>query len=707
MAPGALVANAMMPNRNSAGRDREVVLALQLTGLEGRLRQIPSVRAVLLLSLVMILATVISATVVLVDLRHQELAHGQGEIVSLTQILAEQTARTFESVALTMSSARERLSDDIGRHFDLDSPAVGLLLKARVAGLPQVSSLFLIDHEGFGVNSSRPDFIPRLPMRDREVFSHFVAHDSDKLFISQPEQARLDGQWTYYVGMRLTDAGGQLRGVLVAAINIDYFETLYASIELDFVSRILLLNGDGMLLAGKPHDASGFGQRFADPTLLAGLLARSPTSAVVVTDEPGTGRQYIAYREVASYPLIVAAAIGEDDALTPWRRVMRPIAASALLVVLCVVLATVLMVRDLLRKAALDAALKESDAQLRHMIQSARDAIVTVNSARRVVFFNGAAEQMFGVRPESAVGSNLEALLAASLSPAQLAKLLGYFDEGWRSPDGRLVLGIIESLRDGQQFPVELSLSTTTFHGEILLTAVFRDLAERQRAERELLETNRQLQELSASLQSVREQERTAIARELHDELGQMLTGIRMEVSWLGGRLPDGQQALADKVASIKGQIDQSIASVRRISSELRPLVLDDLGFAAAASWYVDQFSARTGLPVSLTLPQVDPQRGDVATALFRVLQESLTNVARHAGASRVEVRLDFAEARWTLSISDDGTGFIHEQGKRGDIGLVGMRERAQILGGHFSLTTAPGAGTLIKVSIPAQQEDK
>jgi len=681
-------------------------LAFQLKSLEGRLRQTPSVRAVLLLSLVMILATLISAAAVLVDLHHKELAHGQGEIVSLTRILAEQTARTFESVALTMRSARERLTDDIGRQFALDSRPVHLLLKARVAGLPQVKSLFLIDHQGFAVNSSRPDFIPRLPMREREVFSHFVAHDSDDLFISRPEQARVGGPWTYYVGMRLLDAAGQLRGVLVAAINIDYFESLYASIELDFVSRILLLNGDGVLLAGKPHDEAQFGKRFAERAVIDQVLARPADGVVVVTDEPGAGRQYVAYREVANYPLIVASAIGEDDALTPWRRVMRPIAASAVLVVLCVVLASVLMIRDLLRQAALDAALKDSDAQLRHMIQSARDAIVTIDSARRVVFFNAAAEQMFGVRPESAVGSDIELLLARCLSPAQLAKLLGYLDQGWRSPDGRVVLGIIESLRDEQEFPVELSLSTTAFHSEILLTAVFRDLTERQRAERELLETNRQLQALSASLQSVREQERTAIARELHDELGQMLTGIRMEVSWLGGRLAAGQQALTDKVASIKGQIDQSIASVRRMSSELRPLVLDDLGFAAAAGWYVDQFSARTGLPVSLTLPEVDPPRGDaVATALFRVLQEALTNVARHAEASRVEVALGFADQRWTLSIRDDGAGFVHDHRRRGDIGLVGMRERAQILGGQFSVTTAPGTGTLIEVRIPAQQE--
>ena len=160
-----------------------------------------------------------------------------------------------------------------------------------------------------------------------------------------------------------------------------------------------------------------------------------------------------------------------------------------------------------------------------------------------------------------------------------------------------------------------------------------------------------------------------------------------------------------DKVLSVKGQIDQTIASVRRIAAELRPLVLDDLGFAAAAGWYVDQFSARTGLPIDLVLPAEDPPRGEaVATALFRILQESLTNVARHAGATRVEVKLVLGEDEWALTIRDDGLGFEHDPGRSRDMGLVGMRERTQMLGGHFSVTTAPGQGTLIEAIIPVQR---
>ena len=554
-------------------------MAFQLTGLKGRLRQIPSVRAVLLLSLVMILATVISAAAVLIDLRQRELNHARGEIVSLSQILSDQTARSFDGVALMMRGARERLADDIGRRFDLGSDEVRLLLLTRSAGLPQVKSLFLVDAQGYGVNSSRPDDVRRLPMAEREFFKTFLERDRDELFIGRPEKTRVDDQWAYYVSLRLDDGAGQLRGVLVAAISIDYFEKLYENITLDFATRILMLDHQGRLLAGKPRDEAKFGVLNANPAALRDLLGQ-PVDRVVIDREAGAGGpRFVAYHQVANYPLVISAAVDQDDALTPWQRVVRPVAAGAVLVVLLVLLTTLLMARSLLRQ-------------------------------------------------------------------------------------------------DQHQ-------------------------TERQHAERELLETNRQLQELSASLQNVREHERSRISRELHDELGQLLTGIRMEVSWLGGRLLGEQQQLIDKVASIKGQIDQTIASVRRISSELRPLVLDDLGFAAAASWYVDQFSARTGLPVTLVLAADDPQRGDAAaTVLFRVLQESLTNVARHASATTVDVELRFGDDGWLLSIKDDGVGFVSAEG--GGLGLVGMRERVQMLGGRFALTSAPGAGTLIEVQVPA-----
>lgn len=675
---------------------------LRLTELSEFLQKFPSAGAVLSLSVVMILATVISTTALLLDLRKNELERARSEIATLSRVLSEQTTRTFEGVTLTLRGTKDRLSDPIGRRLELDSLPVHFLLQARSSGLTQVKSIFVVDSQGLGVNSSRPDFIRRLDITERTFFRYFADGGNDEIYISPPEKARVDNQWTFYVSTRLDDPDEQFRGILVAAISIDYFEQLYESISLDSVGRIQLLDLNGVLMAGKPHDELECGMQIENQAMLQRMLALPGNGAAQVREEHAQGTRLVAYSRVAQFPLVVRVSIDEAEALAPWRNVMRPIVGVVAVMLFFVLAATFLMVRNLVRKGLLETALKESDEQLRDMVQSVQDGIVTINSARSIVVFNSAAERMFGIPADRAIGRNMEEVLSHRLPPGQLQSLLRHLEEGLHSNAGQSPLGIIELEHDGQELPVELSLSSTTFRGERLLTAVFRDLTERKRTELELLETNRQLHSLSATLQNYREEERARIARELHDELGQLLTGIRMEVSWLAGRLTPDQGRLSDKIASVKGQIDQTIGTVRRISSELRPLVLDDLGFAAAATWYVDQFSARTGIRVELSLPDADPSRGDaVATALFRVLQESLTNVARHAEASKVEIRLEFADGSWRLSIRDDGRGFVHEPEKGGDIGLVSMRERAQNLGGRFAVNSAPGAGTTVEVIIP------
>jgi PAS domain S-box-containing protein len=666
-----------------------------------------SVRAVLALSVVMLSLTLIAATAILYDLRQREVMHAKGEIVSLSRILAEQTTRTFEGVTLMMFGARERLSDNIGRSLELNSYPVRLLLQARIAGLPQIKSMFVVDAQGFNMNSSRTDFIPGLSLAQRQFFRYFADGGRDEVFISTPEKARIDGQWTYYVSVRLADVDGQFRGVLVASISMAYFESLYDSIGLDLGSRIQLLNRNGLLMAGKPHQEELFGKLAGDVSSLH-ALEKAREGLVIGKESLAGSPWYVAYRQVSKYPLVISVAVDEDEALAQWQRVLEQIIAGITLLLLFVSATTVIVIRTLTRKTALEIALKERDEQLRNMVQSVRDAIVTVNSAKHIVFFNQAAERIFGIPAEKAIGQAVDRVFVDYLPQVQNAHLLRYLEEGLNAGPGLALLGVLELQRDQQPFPVELSLSTSTFRGEVLLTAVFRDLTERQRAEHELLEKNRQLQELSASLQNVREEERTRIARELHDELGQFLTGIRMEISWLGGRLPQDLAPLKEKVSAIKGQIDQTIQSVRRISSELRPLVLDDLGFAAAANWYVDQFIARTGLVVDLALPPEDPEQGSAqATAMFRVLQESLTNIARHAQATQVEVCLELLDGQWTMSIRDDGVGFAVDAVKPGSLGLVGMRERVQILGGQFIVNSAPGKGTAIELFVPATPRGK
>ena len=229
------------------------------------------------------------------------------------------------------------------------------------------------------------------------------------------------------------------------------------------------------------------------------------------------------------------------------------------------------------------------------------------------------------------------------------------------------------------------------------------DVTERRRAEEELRRSREQLSDLSAHLTGVREAERSAIAREIHDELGQALTALRMDVAWLRNRLPHAGEPMLAKLRAMDELIDDTISRARRICSELRPGVLDDLGLAAAVEWQAQEFERRTGVRCevgsSLAAEQLDRE---LSTALFRILQESLTNLARHAEAVNVRVDLRQEGGRIVLEVSDDGRGTAAAQAPgRRSLGVLGMRERARHLGGSLTLTSAPGRGTVVQASIP------
>jgi len=256
---------------------------------------------------------------------------------------------------------------------------------------------------------------------------------------------------------------------------------------------------------------------------------------------------------------------------------------------------------------------------------------------------------------------------------------------------------------DGEVRDVEIA--ETSFHDEggVALLAVLRDVTERKRTEREVRESREQLRQLSASLQAVREEEKARIARELHDELGQALTGLKMDLAQLVTQLAPEQLGAIGQADAMKALIESTVASVRRIATDLRPLMLDDLGLLATIEWLVNDFSKRTGIAVELTLPEaefdLDPQ---VSTALFRVLQESLTNVARHAGASRVRIMLSGTESDVKLTVDDNGKGFgAALEGTPKTFGLLGMRERAAMLGGELTVHSKPGAGTSVVMIVP------
>lgn len=210
-----------------------------------------------------------------------------------------------------------------------------------------------------------------------------------------------------------------------------------------------------------------------------------------------------------------------------------------------------------------------------------------------------------------------------------------------------------------------------------------------------------QLRALSTRIEAVREQDRTAIAREIHDELGQALTALKMDVAWVQRRLPSADQPILDKLGEITRATDEIIQSVRRISAELRPGILDDLGLVAAIEWQAEEFSRRSGIPCDLTctIGEIQLER-ELATGVFRVFQESLTNVVRHANATRVDVKLFLHHGSIVLEVTDDGVG-VGTLTPHGSLGLLGMRERARRLDGTCEVRSHNGRGTSVVLSVP------
>jgi PAS domain S-box-containing protein len=229
------------------------------------------------------------------------------------------------------------------------------------------------------------------------------------------------------------------------------------------------------------------------------------------------------------------------------------------------------------------------------------------------------------------------------------------------------------------------------------------EIAEREHAEEQLKGSLEQLRALAARLQSVREEERTSVAREIHDELGQACTAIKMDLALIGRWLAKNQTRLRAKVGSAVELVDNMIVTLRRIGSELRPRTLDDLGLPAALESQAQEFESRTRIHCSVTLPD-EPLALDVDTsvAIFRIFQESLTNVARHAHASRVEARLKAENDQIVFQVFDNGRGFDPQEAKaRKSLGIVGMQERALILKGGLKIEGVRGAGSTVTLTIP------
>ncbi|HKW91786.1 MAG TPA: ATP-binding protein [Methylomirabilota bacterium] len=331
-----------------------------------------------------------------------------------------------------------------------------------------------------------------------------------------------------------------------------------------------------------------------------------------------------------------------------------------------------------------------------------KDAVLDyVFSHQRMTRVNPAIAAQFRARPEELIG----------LTPGEFFRHdLEGGRRGWRAlfDAGHTHSITNERRRDGSTMWVEGDYMCF-YDAAGRITGHFgiqRDVSDRIRAAEELEQSRAELRALAARLQTTREEERTRIAREIHDELGQALTALKLDVAWLESRRPrnnSGAFRLSD--VSLTARIDETMQIVRRIASELRPSVLDPLGLEAALDVLVQEAAKRTGIAITLQAEEFPRLPDQVASHAFRIIQEALTNVTRHSKATRVEVTVRRLKKAILLSVEDNGIGFTPQtlSGLK-SLGLVGMRERALACGGTLMIRGEPGEGTAIVVTIPVAE---
>jgi len=354
---------------------------------------------------------------------------------------------------------------------------------------------------------------------------------------------------------------------------------------------------------------------------------------------------------------------------------------------------------DITERKEAEESLQQLDALKSSILDAIPQAVVGLED-RRINFANTAVEEVFGWHPEDLIGKSVTVFYRNDKEAEEIGRHFygtlehqrTYVTEfNCRRKDGRDILCRMRSARIGD----------TLHQRRIVIT--YEDITEQRRAEQELANSREQLRDLSIYLQSVREKESTRIAREIHDELGQSLTALQMDLAWLGSRLPPGDLSLGGKVQRMSSLVDTTIDSVHRISTELRPILLDDLGLTAAMEWQVGEFQERTGVQCDA---RFDCKEGsvekDLATTIFRIFQETLTNVTRHSSATQVHVRLIQKDGEIHLEVADNGKGITREQiANPKSFGIVGIRERVNLWGGIVTISGKPRKGTTIKVRIP------
>jgi two-component system sensor histidine kinase UhpB len=411
-------------------------------------------------------------------------------------------------------------------------------------------------------------------------------------------------------------------------------------------------------------------------------------------------------RERLDAPIVYLTAHSEETIIKrakitePFGYLLKPIAERDLEITIEMALHRHAMEKKL--KDRMEKSLDESEDRYRQLVENISEGIVMQNQKGVITYANKRFLDMIGYTEEEVLGKPITRFLGGGLLKRREVQEAAQEDEGrkatevsWKRKDGDRVFTILS--------PQNIYNDKDQLRGRV---SVLTDITDRRQAERELHRSRELLRMLSRHLQTIREKESKRIAREIHDELGQQLTALKMDLSWIASKVdPDDEDAkkFLQKINAMSGLVNKTIQTVQKISAELRPGLLDDLGLVPALEWLAQEFENQTSVQCKLQLHcemvDLDP---DCSTAIFRISQEALTNVYRHAKATKVTISLQEDMDDLILKIKDNGIGIdADEVFGSTSLGLLGMRERVRPFGGAVNITGKHKRGTSLTVSLP------